>query len=478
MQRNKPQNYDYTDEKWINTPHPYEEAISEITKQESNTKSGFKNLFILLISLFIFFRLGLLKNGPEDIIIIIFVLIVHEVGHLIGMRLFGYRNVHMFFIPFFGAAVSGESKNVPAYKKAVVSLLGPVPGIALGIAFLIFFIKTEIPIFLQLAIMFLLINSFNLLPFFPLDGGRFLQEVLFSRNRYVELFFRLLASLALIALGFLMGAWLIALLGLFTLLSIGISFKITRIVKDLKPLLSSSDAQHTQTVSGKTIDTERIPPEIAKEIVQKIYQKISSKLKVKTVAAYAKEIWERMHLCPPGLLATIGLLSLYLLSFCLPFVALLSAAAISLSEDNPFTKSKIVEYQKPNGKMSRKEQSYWLGKLSYEAEIADDRLVYHGRGVSYHQNGKVYKEGNWYNGKWNGEWKEYDQQGNLIRVIVFDKGKFISSKELEGERWIDKSWEELPSWLGKALMKHTEGPPFGPKSPSLSSKTKDHVTDN
>ena len=49
------------------------------------------------------------------------------------MRIFHYRNLRMFFIPLFGAAVTGRNWNVPGWKKALVSLAGPLPGIALGI---------------------------------------------------------------------------------------------------------------------------------------------------------------------------------------------------------------------------------------------------------------------------------------------------------------------------------------------------------
>lgn len=38
---------------------------------------------------------------------VIGVLLFHELGHYVAMRLFGYRDVRMFFVPFFGAAVSG-----------------------------------------------------------------------------------------------------------------------------------------------------------------------------------------------------------------------------------------------------------------------------------------------------------------------------------------------------------------------------------
>jgi hypothetical protein len=46
------------------------------------------------------------------------------------MRIFHYRDVRMFFIPFFGAAVSGRHYNIAGWKKAVVSMMGPVPALS------------------------------------------------------------------------------------------------------------------------------------------------------------------------------------------------------------------------------------------------------------------------------------------------------------------------------------------------------------
>ena len=76
----------------------YQEILAEIDKQQSRQKSWVKNLVILAVSLLIFFQLGLFEGGLHSVAMIILVLLTHETGHLLGMRLFGYRNVQMFFI--------------------------------------------------------------------------------------------------------------------------------------------------------------------------------------------------------------------------------------------------------------------------------------------------------------------------------------------------------------------------------------------
>jgi len=434
-----------------------DEVLYEIKNQKFKTKSWLKNLFILFISLLIFFRLGLLESRVNDVLVIIFVLLVHEIGHFTGMRLFGYRNIQMFLIPFFGAAVSGESQNVATYKKAIVSLLGPLPGLFIGVIFLTVYVKTKTPIYLQLTILFLIINGFNLLPFLPLDGGQFLYEVLLSRNRYIELCFRVLASLSLITVAYFLETWLLGLIALFNLASVRFPFKLASIASEVK------HSVNLKRKAPKNFGSEKFPPEIAEQIINKVCKYFSARLNLKTVANYTSEIWNRVIIRPPGVIATIGLLSVYLLSFCLPFGSLVGVAVVSQFEHNPFTRRRIIEYQKPNGEAHLKQQIYGFGKLRSEIDVDPKRLVYHGRGVSYRQDGTISREGTWHEGKWHGEWKEYDRQENLIRVTIFDRGKFILRKEWSSGRWVEKSWEELPLWLKKAIINHNESPPLGPK---------------
>lgn len=59
----------------------------------------------------------------KDLALLIPVLFFHELGHWAGMRLFGFRDVKMFFIPFFGAAVSGRGQGVASWKEALGVLL-------------------------------------------------------------------------------------------------------------------------------------------------------------------------------------------------------------------------------------------------------------------------------------------------------------------------------------------------------------------
>lgn len=262
------------------------EVLAEIEDQKNKKQSWVNNLLILAVSLIVFVNLGLIRYSVTDILILIVVLLIHETGHLLAMRLFGYQNVQMFFIPFFGAAVSGRSDNVAGYKKALVSLMGPVPGIFIGIGCLIANLFTVSETMFTVGMMFILINGFNLLPFFPLDGGRLVYEVLFCRNQYLELCFRVLAALALIGVGLLLGAWFLTIFGVFNLIGVHFPFKLSKIATRLKRSAATDAPGQFNTILDDKPDNEEMTHEITDRIICEIDQNMTGTHNLKTVAGF------------------------------------------------------------------------------------------------------------------------------------------------------------------------------------------------
>lgn len=437
----------------VDIPEHYKEIISEIEKLENSNRSWQKNLLILFVTLFIFFQIGLFKIGMTHVIALIFVLLVHEMGHFLGMRIFGYRNVQMFFIPFLGAAVSGQSHNVASYKKAIVTLMGPVPGLFLGLIILFVYAKTQSNFLLLLSTFFIAINLFNMLPFFPLDGGRFVHEILFSRNRYVELVFKIIASLTLIILGVVMHFWFLAIIGFFSIVAIPITFKVAGISKNLRESgLAGSCPEEGESQTSRN--------HMYMEIIDRIKEGSLGKHKPKMVAGFTRDVTERLHCHPPRVFPTVGLLGVYLFSCFMPFVFLFTTARSGF-----FITKNIVENQNAEGHTICSEQAYLFGKFYSQIELSDDGSLYHGKSVKYNiSNGNIVKEGNWLNGRKHGEYRNYDQQGNLISVIVYDNNKFVSRKQLKDGKWIEQSWEDLPPKLQQRYDINNKKPPKGPKS--------------
>lgn len=81
---------------------------SELNRPDRGKRSFTQNAILLLVSLGLFAATGLLHASWMSVTVLVVVLLIHELGHWLGMKYYGYRNLQMFFIPFFGAAVTGK----------------------------------------------------------------------------------------------------------------------------------------------------------------------------------------------------------------------------------------------------------------------------------------------------------------------------------------------------------------------------------
>jgi Zn-dependent protease len=132
---------------------------------------------IALTAVLSFAAMALLWNIYVAVVILA-VITFHEGGHAIAMRLFGYRDVQVFFVPLLGAVTVGQPAITTVRDRLAVLLAGPLPGLWLGVLLLALdqsynqFKLLRLP-----ALALLLINGLNLLPFTPLDGGRMLESL-------------------------------------------------------------------------------------------------------------------------------------------------------------------------------------------------------------------------------------------------------------------------------------------------------------
>ncbi len=146
---------------------------------------------------------------------VLIVLTVHEFGHAIAMRLFGYKDMNMFFIPFVGAVVVGDIKNISVWRQTIVLLAGPVPGLVFGILVLLHMHQFPPDSFIRLlGLNAVVLNLFNLLPLSFLDGGKLVEIALLSRWPYSLFAFWFISSLGMF--------WLIVRFQSYYLLFIGL----------------------------------------------------------------------------------------------------------------------------------------------------------------------------------------------------------------------------------------------------------------
>lgn len=170
-------------------------------------------LTIFSIVLFILVFLLIFTDEVNFVFNLILVLIVHELGHFLMMKLFGYKNVRMLFIPLMGAFVQGSKEEYSQKQSLMVVAAGPMPGIIFGLT-LIFLAGTYHQVWMMdLAILFLLLNIINLLPLDPLDGGQLFKLLIKANHDLFLLVFSFVSSLVLIAFGWYIDSWVMIAFG-------------------------------------------------------------------------------------------------------------------------------------------------------------------------------------------------------------------------------------------------------------------------
>ncbi|MEN9302791.1 MAG: hypothetical protein RL264_1220 [Bacteroidota bacterium] len=143
------------------------------------------------------------------LLLLIVVLFVHEFGHYIAMKSFGYENVRMLFIPLMGAFVQGSKEKYSQKQSLIVSAAGPLPGIALGILFYYLSYQFQLNWMALLAFLFIFLNLVNLVPVDPLDGGQLFKLLVFQNQDLLLMIFSLTSSLSMIILDFFIQSWVL-----------------------------------------------------------------------------------------------------------------------------------------------------------------------------------------------------------------------------------------------------------------------------
>ena len=112
--------------------------------------------------------------------------LIHEMGHYIAVRRFGFRAELPMFLPGLGAYVKWQGANVDPGIRAQISLAGPLFGLISGIAAYGIFQSTHIPVWLAVAQFAGWLNLINLIPVAILDGGA-VMNVMSKQHRLAVL---------------------------------------------------------------------------------------------------------------------------------------------------------------------------------------------------------------------------------------------------------------------------------------------------
>jgi len=174
-------------------------------KPEQEEKKG--NVWIRSItSLALYLLIGYYFFNANWILVLILtgIVLFHELGHFLAMKIYDYKELGIFFIPLLGAYASGTKREVSQKQSAIILMAGPMPGIILGI--ILYFLTNDrfadLPYqafgLLQItATLLIFLNVLNLLPVYPLDGGQLVNRLFLDDTNFIGKIFVLLSALAL-----------------------------------------------------------------------------------------------------------------------------------------------------------------------------------------------------------------------------------------------------------------------------------------
>lgn len=97
---------------------------------------------------------------------------VHEMGHVIAIRHYGFRASAPMFIPGLGALIRMRGVRLPPVPDSRIGLAGPIYGLGAALAALAVYYATQSKVWGAIAHFGAVVNLFNLIPIWQLDGSR------------------------------------------------------------------------------------------------------------------------------------------------------------------------------------------------------------------------------------------------------------------------------------------------------------------
>ena len=142
----------------------------------------------LHLKIFIFIAISIITRQIEIYGLLMLFAVFHELGHMITGMILGFKPCMLDIMPF-GLSIGFEGKvdnynkkvgkaSLLTLKKAIIAIAGPVTNLIFVLVFSLvdsnfFEIKRETMIYANI-----LIGTFNLIPIYPLDGGRIIKYML------------------------------------------------------------------------------------------------------------------------------------------------------------------------------------------------------------------------------------------------------------------------------------------------------------
>jgi Zn-dependent protease/predicted transcriptional regulator len=158
--------------------------------------------FLILIAWLVLTEWGATHSGRAVVSAVLFILalfacvVAHEFGHALAARRFGISTHDITLLPIGGVSSLERIPDDPR-QELWVALAGPAVSVGIGVIILVVLWVTgagshlnqigpwgNVPFFEQLLLANFVLAVFNLIPAFPLDGGRVFRSLLARRMDY------------------------------------------------------------------------------------------------------------------------------------------------------------------------------------------------------------------------------------------------------------------------------------------------------
>ena len=106
--------------------------------------------------------------------------LIHEMAHAYVANGLGYQVDHI-YIDFFNGGAVMDLNRIPERDSIKIVLAGPLSNLSLGSLSVSLLGITGFQFFWPLAVVNFVLCIFNILPIFPMDGGRILRDILYIK---------------------------------------------------------------------------------------------------------------------------------------------------------------------------------------------------------------------------------------------------------------------------------------------------------
>ncbi|AIK38923.1 stage IV sporulation protein FB [Bacillus pseudomycoides] len=132
--------------------------------------------------------IGIFTARFKELLLLFCIVLIHELGHAFAAAHYKWRIKQIQLLPFGGVAELEEHGNKPLKEELIVVIAGPIQhvwmiGLAYALARAGWFSEELYHFFVWNNLMIL---GFNLLPIWPLDGGKVLFNVLSHQFPYLQ----------------------------------------------------------------------------------------------------------------------------------------------------------------------------------------------------------------------------------------------------------------------------------------------------